>query len=62
LFQIINETGVFVRAKRAEIERVKNQDDVAFARKIGKLDFLLRLVFQGEVGSGLSYGKRHEAS
>jgi hypothetical protein len=46
----------------AEIERIENQDDVALARKIGKLDFLLRLIFQGEIGSGLSYGNRHEAS
>jgi len=53
---------VLIRADGAEIERIKNQDDIVLARKIGKLYFLLRLVFQGEIGSGLSYGNRREAS
>src|ERR1700722_8488357 len=62
LLQIVDKTGVFVGANRAEIEWIKNQYDVALAREVRKLDFLLRLVFQREVGSGLSYGNRHEAS
>jgi hypothetical protein len=53
---------MLVRANRTEIERVKNQDDIALARKVGKFDFFLRLIFQGEVWSGLSHGYRHEAS
>src|SRR6266478_3852963 len=62
LLQVIDEAGVLVRADGAEIQRIKDQDHIAPPGKIGKLDFLLTLVFEREIRSGLSYGDGHEAS
>src|SRR5882762_3183622 len=62
LFQIVDKTGVLIRANGAEIKRIKNQDDIALPGKIGKLDFLLILILEREFRSGLSYSDGHEAS
>jgi hypothetical protein len=53
---------MFVCADGAEIERIEDQDDIALACKISKLDIILILVLKCEFRSGLSYGNRHGAS
>src|SRR5260370_9654747 len=62
LLQVVDKAGVLASANGAEIQRIKDQDDLAFPRKIGKLDFFLTLVLERELRSGLSYRYGHEAS
>src|SRR5207244_365359 len=56
------EPDVLVRASRAPVERIENQDHIFLALEVGKLHFLLALILEGEIGSGLSYSNRHRSS